>query len=531
VSPTGISLPIASAADWERYEGMLLRFEQVLAVTGNEKWAQYGELALAPARLYQPTDVVDPNDNPAIGTSSSGNSNVPAVLAHADHNARSAIVLDDGRSAQYPSPPPLIGPQGTVRCGSTVAGLTGVLTFSSGSYRLHPVGSVSLQHAQRPAVPSVGGALRIAGMNVRNYFTTLGQSGASTSAELQRQRAKLVAALQAMNADAYLLCELENGDPASDDLLGALNAATGGGYAQINHDAPGSFTRSVILYRTLALTPVTILWALNTSTFERAMITQGFRANASGKRFLASMVHLRSKLCTNASGGNLDQGDGQGCYNARRKQQVSELLNHWAEVRSSVWIPGQLIMGDFNAYDQEDPIDRMRAAGLVDLVTAVPQPYTYQFGDAFGSLDHAFATTAMADAVTGAAVWHINSDEPAGLDYRDSNAALYQADAFRCSDHDPILVGIDPDAIPVGIEEEALMPAVRFGYDAAARMAAWEADAPIRVELLDALGRSVRAEAPGLSIRMDLSGLPAGAYAWRAEAGEGRRAAGRFLAW
>lgn len=534
VTPTEVNLPIAALADWERFEGMLIRFPQQLAVTGNDTWAQYGELIMAPGRLMAPTEVIDPNDNPPTGTSSTGGSNVAAITLLADQQARSQIILDDGRTSTYPIPPPLIGPQGTVRCGSTVTGLTGVVHYAFSQYRVHPVGTVPMQHATRPAVPTVGGGLRIASLNVRNYFTTLGSNGANTAAELQRQRAKLVAALLAMQADAYVLCELENGDAASNDLLAALNSAMGGGYAVIDHDAPGSFTRTVFLYRTATLAPVTELMLINSGTFERAHLTQGFSANASGKRFLLSGVHLRSKLCDGATGSNLDQSDGQGCFNARRRTQVGDLITHWQGLRAATWIPGQLIVGDFNAYDQEDPIDRLRAAGMIDLIAGVPQPWTFRFENRSGSLDHAFATAQMADAITGALPWNINSDEPPNLDYRDGNQAYYQANGFRCSDHDPILIGIDPELIPVGVAELAAEPVVRFTYDPDSRTASWEGEGDMRVELMDALGRMLTAPVEGTSGRViiRMEGLPAGTYLWRCRPMGARGASsGRFMAW
>ncbi|MBK8227283.1 MAG: ExeM/NucH family extracellular endonuclease [Flavobacteriales bacterium] len=533
VSPTGINLPMTAIADWERYEGMLVRFQQELVVNGNDTWAQYGELVLAPTRLSAPTDIADPNDNPASGTTSTGTSNVGEINALSDLQARSTILLDDGRTNSYPSPLPLIGAQGTLRCGSTVTGLTGVLHYAFGEYRVHPIGVVPLEHAARPAVPEVGGDLVIASFNVKNYFTSLGSNGASTANELLRQRTKLVAALQAMAADAFVLCELQNSDAASDDLLAALNTAMGGGYALIDQDAPGAFTRTVFLYRTSALTPITQLYSLNTSTFERAHLTQGFMANASGKRFLISGVHLRSKLCDNATGSNLDQGDGQGCYNARRRSQMGELLSHWDGVRASTWVPGQLVVGDFNSYDQEDPIDRLRSGGLIDLIAGIPQPYSFGYANRFGSLDHAFATGPMADAITGAAVWHINSDEPPNLDYRDSNAAFYQANAFRSSDHDPLLIGIDAQLLPVGLIENPGTPnAVRFHYDHVSGWAAWEGHGLRMVELFDALGRTLHtASADGIgAVRMKATGAGNGPLFWRAWS-DGLPAAGRLIAW
>jgi hypothetical protein len=51
--------------------------------------------------------------------------------------------------------------------------------------------------------------------------------------------------------------------------------------------------------------------------------------------------------------------------------------------------------------------------------------------------------------VTGATEWHINADEPDILDYDttfkpDAVDPLYQANEYRSSDHDPVLVGLNP---------------------------------------------------------------------------------------
>ncbi len=54
----------------------------------------------------------------------------------------------------------------------------------------------------------------------------------------------------------------------------------------------------------------------------------------------------------------------------------------------------------------------------------------------------------MAAQVTGAADWHINSDEPDVFDYDTSfkppaQEALYEPNAYRTSDHDPVVVGLN----------------------------------------------------------------------------------------
>ena len=50
--------------------------------------------------------------------------------------------------------------------------------------------------------------------------------------------------------------------------------------------------------------------------------------------------------------------------------------------------------------------------------------------------------------MTGAADWHINSDEPDVVDYDtsfkpDAQEALYEENPYRSSDHDPVVVGLN----------------------------------------------------------------------------------------
>lgn len=523
VPPTEITLPITALNMWERYEGMLLRFPQQLVVTDTRNWIQFGEVMLASERLPFPTEVVDPNDAVATNTTSSGTGNVAAVQARSTLNERSRILLDDGRTTSYPDPPPLLGPQGTLRTGSTLTGLTAVLSYAFDAYRLHPAGAVPLVHTPRPAAPAPEGDLKLASLNVLNYFTTLGVWGATTTAELQRQRTKLVAALQALDADALVLCELENNDVAWADLLAALNTAMGAGsYAAREADAFGSAgTKTVLFYKPAVLTPQGPLQALNTSLFQRPHLTQAFVVNATGGRFLLSSVHLRSKLCDNATGSNLDQGDGQGCYNAMRRDQATALLDHWSDVRTSTGIPAQVILGDFNAYAQEDPIDRLRAGGLVDLLPE--EVYSYRFEGSFGRLDHAFGTAASASAVGGAAVWNLNSDEPAELDYREVNLSLYQPGPYRSADHDALVVGLHSDLINVGIAaQEATMPAVVLQQDHHRLVWSSTDGTPFRIEVLDALGRQLITTTSHVAVvAQDLNAVAAQVLLWRALRADG----------
>src|SRR5690606_22328045 len=74
---------------------------------------------------------------------------------------------------------------------------------------------------------------------------------------------------------------------------------------------------------------------------------------------------------------------------------------------------------------------------------------TYVYDGMVGSLDHVLASDAAAEGVAGVDIWNINSVEPVAYEYSRYNynaTLLYDESPFRSSDHDPIVVGIDPDA-------------------------------------------------------------------------------------
>ena len=530
VTPTAIAMPLASSSVWERYEGMLVRFPGIMTVTDNDDWAHYGELVMAPDRLWQPTHLVDPNDADPNGSTVGGLGNVAAVSAAEAINALSTIILDDGRTSSWPDPPPLADVDGTVRCGSTVNDLTGVLHYAYSEYRLHPATPVIMQHDPRPAAPSVGGDLRIASWNTHNFWSTLGGFGAANSGEYTRQRTKLVAAMFAMDADALVLCEMQNNDVAWPDLLAALNAQYGSTvYAAVEDDA-GFGTKTVIYYKTAVLATATPLDSYYSSTFERAHITQGFEVIANGARFLLSGVHFRSKLCDNATGPDLDIGDGQGCYNAHRIDQAYELAEHWAALRTSTGINAQLIMGDFNSYTQEDPLDMLRSQGLVYLLPDPQVHYSFRYASSFGAIDHALGTPDLVGAMTSVSPWAINADEPPVFDYPDANIAFYQPNAYRSSDHDPVLVGINASELVVGVEMILPGSDIRFIIDNGAQLARWEADRAFSVDVLDMLGRRVMSSSSERTMHsLYFDAIPAGAYIWRCLANGSTFGTGRFV--
>jgi hypothetical protein len=107
-------------------------------------------------------------------------------------------------------------------------------------------------------------------------------------------------------------------------------------------------------------------------------------------------------------------------------------------------------MGDLNAYAKEDPISALEGAGYTNLVNYFggAEAYSYSFRGLLGYLDHALANEEALAKVVDVTEWHINADEPISLDYNvefkaPANVTDYYADdAYRMSDHDPVLIAL-----------------------------------------------------------------------------------------
>ncbi|MEM7104235.1 MAG: ExeM/NucH family extracellular endonuclease [Bacteroidota bacterium] len=496
--PTDLSLPLSSVEDLEAYEGMLVRFPQELTVTDHFNWARFGEVTLSSGdRLIQPSNVVDPNDDPASGTTDSGNSNVAAVSAIQDQNDLNRILVDDASTSQYNNPPPFLDGQGTFRAGSKITGLVGALSYGFGNFRVQPVSADMIASATRPQPPFAGTSdLHLASFNVLNYWTTIGGWGAQSVNEFNRQQSKTVAAIAALDADVIGLMELENnGTTAYDDLLNAVNDEVGNGvYAALGGIDPGIYpTRSVIFYKPASVTPLGPLRFLDDPIFERASLSQIFETNDGGGRFNYVLNHFRFKGCDGATGLDLDQGDGQACFNETRRQQSLAMLNFIDTISLSTGIDQVIVVGDFNAYAQEDPIDIIEGAGYNRLLPL--DAYTFSFFGQWGALDHAFASSALLPAVTGAEVWHVNSDEPRALGWEDVSSFLYQEDAYRSSDHDPVSVTLDkdllitsvvepPNSFEVEVYPNPFSEFVTFTYKL-------ERPAHVQIEIFDTKGRKI----------------------------------------
>ena len=478
-APANVSLPVtASLTELEPFEGMLVQLPYTLTVTDNADLGSFGEVRLSRnGFVYQPTQIIDPNDNPAVGTNTSGSSNVAAVTAYNSQNLFRTILLDDGRNG-IPLSLPYVDANNTLRVGSTITNLTGVLGFGFSNYRIlplpsgHPSGPApSFSFAARPASPpAVGGAtIKVVSFNIQNFFNGDGAGGgfptargANSLAEYVRQRDKLVEALFLLDADVYGLVEVENDGTgptsAIAQLVNAFNTRAGvpGLYAFINDAVQplpptGDEIRNTIIYKTTSVTTVGLPMIDLNAVHNRPPVIQTFNVTGVNKTFNLAVIHHKSKRCGGSTGLDTDQGDGQACFNETRKNQTTALLNFiTTTVIPTSGTNSVIVVGDYNAYTEEDPIDMMRAAGYN--YTGTNTDVSYNFDGQLGALDHAMITSSLVSTITGIGKWSINSTEPAYLGYEDNIqsggetinpwSSTYTVSPWATSDHDPVVIGL-----------------------------------------------------------------------------------------
>lgn len=469
IAPVNVTLPFTTMTEAEKWEGMRVQFTQTLTVTEVYTLARYGEVSLsANGRLFTPTNFVDPNDAVASGTTSTGSSNVAAVLAQQDLNNRSRILLDDHSSVQNPPVVPYVDPlNATLRCGSKLSALDGVMDYDFGVYRIQPVVAPSFSYEPRPVVPSMAGTnLVIASFNVLNYFNGNGNGGgfpttrgADTQQEFTRQRTKIIAAITQMSADVVGLMEMENDgngpQSAIQDLVNGLNTSIGlPTYTFVvdptsaNGGTGTDEIKVALIYKQAVVTPTGLAVADIASVHNRPPLAQTFVLNANPvEKFSVVVNHFKSKGCSGATGNNVDQNDGQSCFNESRKNQAAALLTFVNTIKTQSGDNDLIALGDFNSYGEEDPIDMLIAGGFTPILQ---NSYSYVFNGQSGALDHALLTPSFYSQLVQAAEWQINCDEPLAKDYNQefNPAYMYDAGPFRSSDHDPVLIGFNLTTTP-----------------------------------------------------------------------------------
>jgi len=460
----------------EAYEGMLVSPESAFLSSSHQLF-NFGSLWLGIGSL--PVKATETTDAGA-------EANAIAVA-----NRASRLLLDDGYSIQvtngaHPGTQPYFTSAEVVRNGDQFiapeAGM--ILGWGFDDWRLQPQRPLSSdspatyaafeptwesKNPRTNAPEDVGGDVRFGAFNVFNYFTTFGGDarGADNAEDFALQRSKIVSAISSLDADVVALMEIENSvklgeepDEALADLVAGLNEKDGAGTwafvatpLALRDASTTDFITNAIIYKPAAVTPVGDSFADIDETvwdIAREPLAQTFSTVGDEKVITVVANHFKSK---SPPSGNTapEPADLQGFFNAERVEQATSLAEF---IDGIVADPAKgenvIALGDFNAYAEEDPAQALTASGLVDLVPAKTDEYTYTFDGELGSLDHAFATEALAASITGVDVWTINSPE-----WSDRGYAFGAAEAgtpFRSSDHDPIVVGISTDPVPVDID-------------------------------------------------------------------------------
>jgi hypothetical protein len=494
INPTEVTLPLTGSRDdaLEPYEGMLVEFNDV-TITEYFNFDRFGEIWLAAdGRRYQPTQQHAP-----------GSTEWQAAV---DANELNYIILDDGRDNQNPLPArhPVGGALNFIggsefttsnrfRGGDTLNGVVGALGYGFSAYRIQPTqGATYGAQTQRPTAPASVGSpdITVATVNVLNYFTTLddgsdicgpnedqGCRGADALNEFVRQHTKLVAALNAIDADVVGLVEVENAnydpatevDPVLDALLNGLggepglNDVSSSTYDYISTGPLGEDAIKVaFIYKTDTVTPVGDFASLETADIfvgaqtNRVPLAQAFEytdfaEGEVGESFIAVVNHYKSKG-SSCGAGDDDTTTGQGNCNGTRNAASQAILGWLDTDPTGTEIEETLIIGDLNSYAMEDPIDTLKNAGYTDLIGS-DTAYSFVFSGEWGYLDYALANSSLNSKVTGTTIWHINADEPDILSYDTTfnDPSFYEDNEYRSSDHDPVIVGLELTGDPTNV--------------------------------------------------------------------------------
>ena len=416
-----------TTSDLSPYIGKTVRFDVPFYVCNNSNIAS-SQLTISPRRIFTPT-------NQAIPASTEYYSIISA-------NSSGTLTLTQQTTYR--------------RMGEQILNLT---AYVQDATTLVPVGEQTFYGNDRASLQThedIGDYnLKVCGFNMEYYLVeNLGTGyGPDDANEAAKQHEKILQALLAVDADIYGLVEIEQGQAALKKLADAMNQAKGTtSYTYINDGGTsnGSYTKAGYLYNAATVTPYGNLQSDETGVRNRKK-AQAFILNENQEKFILSINHFKAKSGS-ASGQDADQGDGQGSYNYTRTQEATAVLqmlnnskNYWGDADF-------LVMGDLNAYAKEDPVRVFTDAGFYDLhrVFHGDSSYSYTYYGQAGYLDHALASPSMYEQVTGMTAYHINSDENDRYTY---DGSWNDSTMFRCSDHDPIIVGLS-----LGTVNRSLLP-------------------------------------------------------------------------
>lgn len=436
-----VRLESLSTSDWQRLKGQRIRINGPLYVIGSG----YNEIMLSPERLYVP-------EEHATGLADGDST---TYFALKEKNARLALHVNAPYEWQ------------TLMFGAVVNGFEGRVDsahyLSSGAY-------VKYRNPRPASVPNMGRPdVLVCGANIQNFFVHLGgyASKKTTPYQFEMQRLKIASALVKMNADIYALCELEKGESAPAALCEAMNRLSSQGrYSFVRTGATDGDTISCgYIYRQDKIAPYGpcyLAYKDTTNIYAYRFLLQGFRSVDTGEKFVISLNHLRSK--------RVPEGLTPADVHLRRMNNVDSILTALREVLDeNIYDDADILMlGDYNCYTQEAPIQTIVRAGYQDLLMQHDSlGYSYVYRGEMGYLDRAFASPTMAEQVVAVHPVHWNADYAYAYGYSTKylypkrvipkqlageptkSAILSKANKtakkhliHRYADHDPLLIGL-----------------------------------------------------------------------------------------
>ena len=412
------------------YSGQTVIFDSPMYVTSNARGTYY----ISPRRLYTPT-------------------NQAAPLSAAYNNI---VALN---SSGYMT---ISGISGYHRCGEKIYNLkvkvnnSTSVSWISGEWRGNTRNDILNTNVRSLVnIDGCDSCLLVCTINLEYYIVEKPSStgpGPKSKSAHEDQRAKVRKALAKINADLFGFVEIEQGQAALEELKNDLNSSLSGrNYKYINDgtSSQGTYTKAGFIYDANRLEPGPGLQSFKSGTIgEERHRMIWFRDLVTGERFIFAVNHFKAKSGTPTEEADKDHGDGQKQYNAMRVGEAKAAVSKYKEYSKAISEKDLLLMGDLNAYAKEDPIQVLTSSGLIDLHRAyhADTSYSYQFGGLAGYLDHAICSGTMYHQVRGAVGFHINSDED---DRYTFDGSWDDGSMFRCSDHDPVLVGLKLDSVHI----------------------------------------------------------------------------------
>ena len=449
IEPMVVTFPLPPADQRQHWQSMWVTLPQPLTVIDHYNLLRFGSFVVAASPQQIPTQIMPPGAE---------------AKRKWQQQDEQRLIIDDGShrtpALPVPYPAPKLTSSRTLRLGDTVDGVTGILAWSFNQWRLHPTAPPRFLHQPRPAaLPSpADGQIRLATFNVENYFS--GRSGfptargARSAQQLQWQEKKLAAALRGIQADIIALAEVENNGLDEQSAIARLTRLLGDQwhYARPPGNQVGSDAISVaVIYRADRVQQRGQAKVLTDSPFNRhsrVPLAATFQFNGGQQSITVVANHFKAKTgCpSDQLSPDWDQDDGQGCWNSTRTQSARALVPWVQKIQRQHDASAVALMGDFNAYAQEDPIRYFQQQGFSGVLdpTSLEQ-ITYGFRGRLGTLDYILINGDQSVInVERAGVWDINAREPRALGYAsaDLDASLLAPTPYRSSDHNPVWADI-----------------------------------------------------------------------------------------